>query len=206
MTNQKNFYVCVVKQNLYMPDITLLALMNTSLLRGLNFKYINSMGSVLTTNRSRTFEILKHEIINNKEDLKNTYALFIDSDIVIQNTPYELKEIFENAEKKKINIAGHYKKSDFTSTFLKKGTNDQNPQYITALDEFNDTTKRYINLSNYYFGLGFFYGKIQNYDYVFKMMDRKGEDVIFLEENKKLWKNTYLDKNIKLFHYKTILI
>ncbi|MGC8621850.1 MAG: hypothetical protein ACP5U0_08065 [Caldisphaera sp.] len=203
---QKNFYVGVVKNTPYMPDLTMINLMSISNLLNRRLIYITVTGSALTVARRNLFNQIKENIIKNGDDVDLSYVLLIDSDILIRNSPNELSEIFKEAEQKDINISGYYKKVNNTSVIIGVGSNDE---YPVLLDEQHEDWNKYNNYiptyKKWYYPIGFYYGRYLPYNYIWRM-DNKGEDIYFNEDNDFLWSRTYVDKRIKLAHIKEISI
>ena len=202
----KNFYVGVVKNTPYMPDLTMVTMMYASSVLGKIFNYITVTGSALTIARKRLLESLHNKMIEQGDDPRNTYVLFIDSDIIINNTPQELAEILKDAEEKEINIAGLYKKQNGESVIIQVGSNDLAPILLdTKSEDWNKYEKYIPTYKKWYYPLGFYYGKYIDFNYIFKM-DLKGEDIYFVEDNDYMWSKTYIDKRINLGHNKNVTI
>ena len=200
------FYVGVVKNTPYFPDTTMITLMQVASLMGRVFRYITITGSALSVARGMLFKEIKRHMIQNGDDIKNTYVLLIDSDMLTLNTPQELVEIFKDAEAKNINIAGYYKKVDGSSVIIGTLSNDTAPVLLNEKHEDWAKYNTYVpTYKRWYYPVGFYYGNFMPFDYVWHM-DLKGEDIYFNEENSFLWERTYIDKRIKLGHIKEIVI
>lgn len=189
-----NFYLNITKDTPYVIDFSIMTLMQVSTLMQKSLRYITTSGSALTVSRTSSFKATKGFMDDLGDDPKNTYVLLMDNDILIDMKPDDLKNCFMEAEEKGINIIGNYHKRDGTSTIIHKETHEP--------FNFESIKDNYASMADYYFPLGFYYGKLP-LDYKWKMDGSKGEDYYFIDDNPEVAKNTYLDDRIKLLHYKS---
>ena len=188
---QKDMYIIVVHREPKFILGSAIVLAYVSILMKRTIHIIEKIGSALSMARTDSIKDLDKFNFNYVED----YALLIDDDMLIKNSPDELAKIFTEAEQKGINIVGNY--ADAHGNSVHRLVKDNKVIMQAKKEKYID----YLNMADYRCGLGFYYGLLPK-DYIFHM-DLMGEDYNFFNDNEQLHSNTFLDFRIKLSHYKS---
>ena len=199
--NPDNFLILdIVNQQPDANPYTLLTITYSALMLHKNVYFVMSNSSHLPKARMESVKIIR-DTFNIKP---NTRVLFVDSDLWLQNTAEEFSKIIKEADEKNINICGLYRKGNGEYAMQKtdgKSITDEDlnkPEYIDG---------NYIELYNrepkIYPLFGFTYSTLPREDYDWKWNGYAGEDMFLYLQNEDMWKNTKLDKRIKLLHYKS---
>jgi len=194
------FILNTLNQEPYVVPYTLMTIMYSALLLHKNFRFIMSNSAHLPKARLEGIKTIR-DMYNIKP---NTRVLFVDSDLLLQNSPEEFSQIIKEADEKNINICGLYRKGNGEYAMQKtngKSITDEDlnkPEYIDG---------NYVELYNrepkIYPLFGFTYTTLPREDYDWKWNGYAGEDMFLYLQNEDMWKNTKLDKRIKLLHYKS---